>query len=173
MPPSLDIYVFSKSRDQSTLERFINTYVDREVSEMCGDEELMILPLEATKESSLTDEWDWEPAITLTHIVERGLDHPRRAFVVYLKPKDATVSGVTLAFTADNQIIFGLSIDDEGEKPENTNLAKRLLQNLAQSFNGHLGLITCEEPPPLWEEETQNMNRQFYIWKKEAGSKTM
>lgn len=166
MPPDLDIYVLSKSRDRDTLERFINTYVDRQVSEMRGDEELMMLPLGATKERSLTDEGEWEPAITLTHIIERGLDHPRRAFVVYLTPKDTTLSGVTLAFTADNQIIFGLSIDDEGEKPENTNLAKRLLQNLAQSFNGHLGLITYEEPPPLWEEEAQNMNNQIYIWRK-------
>jgi hypothetical protein len=170
MPPDLDIYVLSKSRDRDTLERFISTYLDRHVSEMRGDEELMMLPLGATKELLRTDEWEWEPAITLSHILERGLDHPRRAFVVYLKPKDTTLSSVTLAFTADNQIVFGLSIDDEGKKPKNRNLAKRLLQNLAQSFNGHLGLITYEEePPPLSEEEAQNMNSQIYIWRKNAG----
>jgi hypothetical protein len=166
MPPDLDIYVVSKLRDRDTLERFVTTYVDREANENRGDEELMMLPLGNTKDTYEADEWDWEPAITLSHILCRGLDHPRRAFAVYLNPKDKTLSGVTLAFTADNQVVFGLSIDDPDQRIENIDLAKRLLQNLAESFSGHLGVIAYEEPPPLWEKEVQNMNGQVYLWRK-------
>jgi hypothetical protein len=166
MPPDLDIYVLSESRDRDTLERFVSTFVDIEASEMRCDEELMMIPFETSKNLSEPDQWDWEPAITLSHILSRGLDHPRRAFGVYLKPKDKALGGVTLAFTADNQVVFGLSIDDANERPENIDLAKRLLHSLAESFNGHLGTIAYEEPPPLWEREFENMNGQIYVWRK-------
>lgn len=166
MPPDLDIYVISESRDRDTLERFIATYVDGEANENCVDEELMMLPLDATDDPAEIVQWDWEPAITLTHILGRGLDRPRRAFTVYLKPKDNAMDRVILAFTADNQVVFGLSIDDADENPENINLAKQLLHTLAESFNGHLGVIASEAPPPLWEKEAQNMKGQIFIWKK-------
>jgi hypothetical protein len=166
MPPDLDIYVVSKSRDRDTLERFIHTYVDRQANEMRGDEELMMLPLDATNIPARLDQWDWEPALTLGHILNRGLDYPRRAFVVYLKPKDKAFDRVILAFTADDYVVFGLSIDDEDETTENLDLAKSILHSLADSFNGHIGVIASEESPPLWESKANNIYGQIYSWRK-------
>jgi hypothetical protein len=165
MPPDLDIYVLSKSRDRDTLERFISTHVDKEVEENRGDEERMILPLGTAKDPSERDRWDWEPAVTLSHILDRGLDYPRRAVTVYLKPQDEALDRIILAFTSDNQVVFGLSIDDADEKLENIDLAKRLLYDLAESFNGHLGVIASEEPPPLFEDKIQNIRQNLCLEK--------
>jgi len=38
MPPTLKIYVASGHRNQYTIDRFINEWVDREASEDRGDE---------------------------------------------------------------------------------------------------------------------------------------
>jgi hypothetical protein len=85
------------------------------------------------------DTWDWEPAKTLTHIVERGLQSPRRAFSACLKPLNNSLAVAVLAFDVDNQVIFGLSIDDEGSKSENLGYAKALLHEMAQAFGATHG----------------------------------
>src|SRR5512143_2901037 len=107
MPPNLDIYGLTKYRDESTIGRFLDKYVDRLLSEDRKDEELMLVPLTHSKKAGDPNESEWEPARTLTHIVKRGLDQPRRAFTVYLAPKEATVDGVMLSFTKDDQLIVG------------------------------------------------------------------
>jgi len=84
MPPSIDIYALTKSRDQETLERFASKYVDRPASEDLGDEQLMIFPIGENGESGEVADWDWEPALNLDHVFQRGLDYPRRAFTIYL-----------------------------------------------------------------------------------------
>ena len=163
MPPDLDVYVLTPSRDKETLERFVNQYVDREKSEDRGDEELMMLPMDVdtavpTHKSDLKiEEYDWEPAYTLSHILERGLQTPPRAFAVYLKPIDDTLHQITLCFTVDNQLVLGLSFDDAGMRPENEARAKKLLNVLMAQFKGDLGLITVEEPPPFSTEEFLEM----------------
>src|SRR5882724_13131209 len=96
MPPDLDVYVISPARDLETIERFLDIYVNRAASEDRGDEELMILSLNASEESSSSDDWDWEPAESLTHIVDRELQHRRRAFAVYLKAQDVRLAGAIL-----------------------------------------------------------------------------
>jgi len=149
MPPNLDVYVISHARDRETIERFLSVYVDRAASENRGDEQLMILALDAVGQPSEGDNWDWEPSRNLTHIIERGLEHPRRAFSVYLKTRDSSLAGAMLSFTTDNQVIFGVSLDDEGAKPENLEKAKALLHEMAQSFGGRNGFVGVEEPPPL------------------------
>ena len=85
----------------------------------------------------------------MTHIVERGLQFPRRAFSVHLKTRDTTLAGAILAFDTDNQVIFGVSIDDEGAQTENLERAKILLREMAQALEGSHGFIGVEEPPPL------------------------
>ena len=149
MPPNLDIYVRSQRRDHQTIERFINTWVDRTESEDRGDEELMLWPLGATRDPNGADNWDWEPAQTLSHIVSRGLEKPARAFTTYHKAKDPAVYDAMLTFTADDQVIFGLSIDDEGAKEENLTTARGLMKRLAVELDADAGYIVCEEPPPL------------------------
>jgi hypothetical protein len=149
MPPDLDVYVISPARDRETIERFLNAYVDRAASEDRGDEELMMLALNSSGQQSSGDDWDWEPSKSLIHIIERGLQFPRRAFYVHLKAQDASLTGATLGFDADNQAIFGVSMDDECAKTENLERAKILLHEMAQALGGSHGFIGVEEPPPL------------------------
>jgi hypothetical protein len=48
-------------------------------------------------------------------------------------------AAAVLAFDVDNQVIFGLSIDDEGSKSENLGYAKALLHEIAQAFGATHG----------------------------------
>ena len=149
MPPNLDIYVISPARNRETIERFLAAYVDRAASENRGDEELMMLALDWSGQPSTGDDWNWEPSKNLTHIVDRGLQFPRRAFSVSLKTLDASLAGAVLAFDVDNQVIFGVSMDDEGAKAENLERAKTVLHEMAQTLGATRGFIGVEEPPPL------------------------
>lgn len=149
MPANLDVYVVSSARDRETIERFLNAYVDHVASEDRGDEELMLLALDSSGQPSSGDEWDWEPSGSLSHIVERGLQSPRRAFSVHLKTRDTSLAGATLAFDIDNHVIFGVSMEDEGAQAENLKRAKSLLHEMAQALKGSHGFIGVEEPPPM------------------------
>jgi hypothetical protein len=163
MPPDLDIYVISGSRDRETIERFLASYVDRRTSEDRGDEELMMLPLSSCDSARSLSDYEWEPARSLTHIVERGLDYPRRGFCVYLTSLDASLSRAILSFTDDDRVIFGVSLDDEGAKPENFEKAKRLMHQMAREFAGQMGFIGVEEPPPLKHQE-ESHERWVHSW---------
>lgn len=155
MPPALDIYVFSKARDFETINRFLDLYVDREASEDRGDEELMILPLNVQGDPSNIRDWNWEPARSLTSIIDRGLQYPRRAFTVYLKQRDASLERAILSFSPDDKIIFGVSIDDEGAQAANLERAKGLLHEMVERLKGDAGIIGVEQPPP-WTEKPSN-----------------
>src|SRR6266446_7871883 len=158
MPPDLDIYGLTKHRDASTIDRFLDAYVDRVKSWDRGDEALMMEPLPLTPPETGEEgaEWEsttfeWEPALTLSHIIERGLASPRRAFTVYLAPKRVDLTSVILSFTADDQLILGVAIDDEDAKPENERRAKELLVQLVEEYACHIGFILVEEYPPRSE----------------------
>jgi hypothetical protein len=146
MPPCLDIYVVAE-RTRSVIDRFLDTYVDRRASENRGDEELMLLPLDA--EPGEPHGWDWEPAKTLTAAIERGLTVPWRAFAIYLKSKHPSHDGACLAFTPDGRVVLGVSIDDPNESDEKITLANELLAELTTVFSAERGFIGVEEPPPL------------------------
>ena len=164
MPPNLDVYVVSPARNLETIERFLNAYVDRDASEDRGNEELMLLALDSSGQPSAGDDWDWEPAESLSHIVRRGLEFPRRAFAVYLKPLDATLAGAILAFDIDNQVIFGVSMDDEGAEVENSERAKLLLHDIAKAFGATHGLIAVEEGAPLRGRMQPPARIPVYLW---------
>jgi len=132
MPPDLDIYGLTKHRDALTIDRFLDAYVDRAKSWDRGDEALMMEPLLLTypgeeDESAEPDTFEWEPALTLSHILERGLASPRRAFTVYLVPKRADLTRVLLRFTTDDQLVLGIALDDKGADPKNERRARELL----------------------------------------------
>jgi hypothetical protein len=163
MPPNLDVYVVSEARDRETIERFLTTYVNRVACEDRGDEQLMILPLNASEYPRDMDVWEWEPSKSLTHVVERGLEYPRRAFSVHLKTLDSTLEGAILAFTSDNRVIFSVSLDDEGAKPENLNRAKTIMHELARTFGARSGFIGVEMLPPL-TGKTGEPDMLVYSW---------
>ena len=149
MPPCLDIYVFSCHRNADTLNRFVARYADRVASEDRGDEELMMLKLDSGCDDRSADAYEWERAVSLTRILERALDTPCRAFMIYVKPRGKRVYLVTLAFTADDQVVLGLSLDDADGSEATLERAKGLLTQLAMEFDAHAGFIGAEESPPL------------------------
>ena len=151
MPPSIDIYALTKSRDQETLERFASKYVDRPASEDLGDEQLMIFPIGENGESGEVADWDWEPALNLDHVFQRGLDYPRRAFTIYLKACRPFERAI-ISFTRDNQLVLGVSLDFENESEKTIELAVFELNRLAVEFEARIGFGALEEPPPVSEE---------------------
>ena len=165
MPPNLDVYVISPARNRETIERFLNAYVDRATSESRGDEELQMIALDPSGRPLSGDEWDWEQSNSLTHIVERGLQFPRRAFAAYLEPQDTSLDQAILAFDTENQVIFGVSVDDQDEKTETLERAKRLLHEMTQMLGATHGFIGVEEPPPL-RGNRQTPAMLLYSWSK-------
>jgi hypothetical protein len=163
MPPDLDIYILTKRRNSETIYHFIDQFVDRDVSEDRGYEELMIISIDQSGNVSDPQRYDWEPSLTLSNIINRGLDYPRRSFTVYLKPKHKEIDRAMLSFTVDDQLVLGLSIDEESEKPENLNKSKSLLVALAEGYEGSMGLIAVEQPPPISEEDFRNQSENPLI----------
>jgi hypothetical protein len=153
LPPNLDIYCLTKRRDADTINSFLDRYVDRAQSEDREDEELMIRRLDAPAHSDGMRDYEWEPALTLSHTVHRGLGYPRRSFNMYLKAKEHDIDQAILGFTTDDQLVLGLSIDDAEHRPENFARAKELLSLLAEDYGCHRGLILAEQPPPNCEEK--------------------
>jgi hypothetical protein len=158
MPPDLEIYVISRRRNRETIDRFFHAYVDRAASES-RRRGLMLLPLGAEGYPKGVGNWDYEASGSIDEDVERGLARPRRAFAIYLRPKDPSLVKATLAFTVDDQVVFGLAIDDAEDKPENIERAKILLHELAEALGGHLGRVIFEGPPPLFGD-----NEPFRVW---------
>ncbi len=147
MGPTLEICGLTRERDQETIQRFLDLYVDRAASEDRGDEELMMEPLGATEEPRGLRDSQWEPALTLTHAVRRGLDYPRRAFFFYLQPSRPGIDRAILSFTSDDQLILGLVVPDE-EDAASEPQARDLMYELAKEFRCHLAAVLAESPPP-------------------------
>jgi hypothetical protein len=169
LPPDLDIYCLTKLRDAETINLFFDRYIDRIQNEDRGDEELMILKIDADPDSEESQNYEWEPAITLSHAITRGLDRPRRCFTLYLKSQKTEFSRVILSFTTDDKMILGLCIDDAGAKPKNLARAKELLSMMVEEFGGYRGLILVEDPPPDNEEVFQQISEDshplcLYSW---------
>jgi hypothetical protein len=163
LSPNLDIYCLTKLRNAETIDRFIDLYVDSDLSEDLGDGDIMIRSLDVPldyDDGGLSVEY--ELAHTFSHCIQRGLDYPRRCFTLYLRPKQADFTGVILQFTADDRIILGLSIDDTGAEPKNLERAKVLLNTLRSEFSGDRGLILVEQPPPDSEQIFEKINEDSY-----------
>ncbi len=161
--PDLNIYAITRHRDLVTLNSFIELHVDRAANEERGDEDLMIRRLDASSSQDDESAYEWEPARTLTHILTRALDFPRRAFTIYLnlKPKDS--DGAILSFTADNQVILGLCVNDSDESPQNLQRAKMLLTTIMKQFNCYAGFIASEEPSPIDEVRFMACESKPYV----------
>jgi hypothetical protein len=153
---ALDVYGLTKRRDLEKVDRFLDEYVDRASSAERGDEDLLMEPLGIEPEGMRANEqWEYVPSRTLSHIVELGLAHPRRAFVAYLKSlparREAGIEQVMLGFTRDDQLILGMAVYTGDETDEV--LARDLLAHLSEVYGCHVGLILLHQPPPLSEAE--------------------
>jgi hypothetical protein len=145
---TLDVYALTRHRDAATIQHFLDAYIDQAANEDRGDEELLLdaLPT-ASAESQPSAASEWEPAVSLSHSVQRGLDYPRRAFTLYLQPKDPSFDRAMLGFTGDDQLVVGLSISDDGLAATEPR-ARQLLDKLAHHYDGYLGAVLLNEYPP-------------------------
>ena len=142
---TLDIYCLTKHRDLETVNRFLDTYVDRSASENREMEQLYLTPLPPISEKIGIRAHCGEPALTLSNCIESGLEEPRRSFCLALESKVEAIHGATLAFTIDDQLVLGLALDDTTDRVMAMPHAKRLLHRLADEFDCHLGLIASEQ----------------------------
>jgi hypothetical protein len=157
MSVELDAYILTRHRDAATIGRFLDGYIDRLANEDRADEDLLMETLPIA--SGATDQpvtYEWEPALTLSHSVQRGLDYPRRAFPLYLRPKNPAIDTVIVGFTRDDLLVLGLTIleerldaaDDTAERQ-----ARQLVHELARDYEGYLGVVLVDDPPPLSEAD--------------------
>ncbi len=103
----------------------------------------------ATREDALPlDGWEWIPISTLDEAIDFGLRPPHRAFRLYLSGK-APLCGASICFTAGDDIVFGVSVDDPMNEPEVLRQAESVMANLVATTRGKVGWVVCEEPPPL------------------------
>ena len=152
MPPNLDIYTLTRRRDRPTVERFIADYVDRDASDDRTGEELMMLALDAPPGAEeRMDAVEWVPILSLAEILEHGLARPSRAFVVTLQPASTSFTSAYLGFTRDDQVVLGLSLDDEEMLPTTQAEAEQVMHCLMRDFDGHRGVVGSELPAPLSE----------------------
>jgi hypothetical protein len=167
----LDVYGLTRQRDAITLNRFLDEYIDRAANADRGDEELMLEPLDAHS-SETKRQWEWEPSLTLSHILERGLAYPRRVFTTYLTClpacHEARIERAILGFTRDDQLVLGLSVSTSEHMQEDgweagEARAHELLTHFAEAYRCHLGLILLEEPPPLSEAEFRQPSETLHV----------
>ncbi len=153
MPPDVNIYGLTIRRNLETINQFLETFIDRAASEERGDEELMLVPLDGVRQTDDFEAYDWEPARTLSHAIQRGLDYPHRSFALYLPAKDPNIDQAILKFTTDDQLILGVSIDIGEVQFGNGEQAKCVLNTLYEDYHCYLGLIIAEMPPPDDEQD--------------------
>lgn len=152
MPPDLNIYALTRRRDSETIDRFLDAYVDRAASEDRGGEELCMLALDApVRAEDQLDPVDWVPVASLTDVIAHGLARPSRAFVCALTPLIEPFTAAYLAFTRDDQLVLGLSLDDWDMRPSRQAEAECIMNHLMAEFECDRGLVGVEMPPPLSE----------------------
>ena len=103
-------------------------------------------------------EYEWEPALTLSHVIKRGLDYPRRSFSVHLQTNRRDIAYGTLSFTVDDQLILGLAVSEE--VPQVIEVAKQLLSKIMEQYQCYLGVVGWEMVPPISEAAFRSLDTQ-------------
>ena len=156
MPAYVEVYGLTNERNSHTIESFLAEYIDRNQCEDRKNEDLMILKLDRHdvppgKDDS--DDYEWEPATTLTHTIERGLDYPRRCFYVCYPSNHPDIDFAWLQFTTDDKLVLGLSIPQPSDPV--LRLSKSFLHHMQEHQHCHLGMITDETSPPYPTNEEE------------------
>ncbi len=149
VPPDIDVYVLVSDRSRESIDKFLNSYIDTEKSNHRGDQESDVVPIGYEGDIENLEDWDSISTQSLEEIVSLGLSYPRRAFTVHLKTKAPEHDMAVLTFTRDDRLVFGLSIDDGMNDPENAERARDLAVQLLNEFDGVRSWFVGEYPPPL------------------------
>jgi hypothetical protein len=180
-PPGWEAWAITRHRNSDTLARFLERFVDRAAAEDQRDEQLSLLPLDrpqrdfAMAEGTtheeiaawLRESFDWEPAITLTHSIARGLSIPWRAFSLFGLPScRADLMSASVRFTPDGELVLALEARTLDE-------AITWLKRLAEEFDADLGLVAGSPPGSRAEAEEMIRNgRSHYHWRRQPSSGT-
>lgn len=175
--PGWEVWVITRHRTDDTISRFLAEYVDRAAAEDRGDEQLMLHPLDrspvgfAMTSSTTTEDiehwfktsWDWEPAITLTHSIGRGLSRPWRAFGLYGLPSGLrNLLGASIRFTRDGELVLGVEARTKDE-------AAAWLERLADEFDADLGLVSGSAPEGRDQaEQLIAVGKAHLHWRRQA-----
>jgi hypothetical protein len=150
MPPHLDIFAVTKHRDRQTIDRFLDEYVDRPLSEDRRGQELTFYRPQypgSVKKFHTTQ----ETVFSLTDLLARGLKHSDWAFEFYLASKLKKTIGASLAFTLDGKVVLGVTLDDSDEdnpmggSREVGRRARKLLKRLLAEFDCEQAMIATEQ----------------------------
>jgi hypothetical protein len=143
MDETWNLYVMTRKRTRGVIDDFVGEFIDTDAAwHRPRDEQLMVAPLDrpSLDDSATLDDYEWEPAISLGHIVDRGLDRPWRAFFVPgLPARDPELLTVTIGFTADGCLIAGL-------ETATLDSAIAWLQRLADRLDAEVGMISEYAP---------------------------
>jgi hypothetical protein len=180
-PDGWDVWVITPHRNADTISRFLAGFVDRAAAEDRGDEQLMLNPLVerasvdiATSPSTTTEEiagwvneFDWEPALTLTHSIERGLSRPWRAFSLFGLPSTRRdLMSAAIEFTSDGELVLGVEASTSEE-------AAAWLERLADEFDADLGLVSIYVPGSRERaEELIATGKAHHHWRRKPAAGT-
>ncbi len=143
MPPCLDVYALSPLRDRETIESFVARYVS--VVDPLLDAEVLVLPLDASDDLPV-DEWDVIPVVSVDGIVDLGLSSPRRVFTVHLRAASPRC-GAILCFACNDEVTFGVSVDDPLDSDEAMATATSVLHELCEDTAASCGWVIWERQP--------------------------
>ncbi len=176
-----DVWVITTHRDASTISRFLAEFVDRAAAEDRGEEQLMLAPLDrSSADFAITSttpsgdiarrfeaSFDWEPAVTLTHSIERGLARPWRAFGIFGLPSSRPdLMSAAIEFTPDGELVLGVEARTSEE-------AAAWLIRLATDFDADLGLVSGSVPQSQARaEELIATGRAHHQWRRQPGTES-
>ena len=158
MPPFYDIYGLSKKRDKETIDTFLDYFCYRQQIED-NDKGTDIMTY-GHEECDIED----ERVMTLSQIIEYGLENPNRSLVFYLRKYSQYFKGVEdiiICFTSDNQLVFGVSVDvsrvDIEEVINKVGICEQLTETIVRLTSAHKTIMGLELAPPSNERELDEL----------------
>lgn len=139
-----DIYVATKDRSRTCIDRFLHQYVDLQKENLRQDFEVR-----------LSDTDEFVEAGELQNAIELGLANPDISFTLYLTGKQQDLKSAMVHFAKNGLLIFGLSIEEETQEGSNRIMAENLLIKMKNEFSTSSGIIVEEIPPVELEEELE------------------
>jgi hypothetical protein len=149
MPPCIDVYLLSKQRNSQTISKFIDEFIDEELSALKFPGQFDLAPDDIAILDKL-DNWKTIQVNSVQECINYGIMNPYAAYSIYLHPKSAEFCNVILSFSVDGGIIFGLSLDDPKNEAVKFANAIDYLKLLFDLFDGYEGRIGHEISPPIF-----------------------
>lgn len=159
----LDIYVLTGKRNESTILKFIDQYVNQQkLSEEIIEYDLLVLPEGRTSFNNVEKEELIHCSVSSKQaLIELGLEKDTTCFWVYLPPLNKEKhDSIILQFTSDGYVVLGITVwaykDYEGGT-SNMDFAIQLRDQLYEEYEGIMKTIQSFQPPPNNRQEMQEL----------------